>query len=264
MRRQFSIYCLILLSFCLFIPASFIVLGNYQIPFQGMNLVYYTETTQALQETGLAGEGWITLTFHDLSVNSTKMDINVNATVTENGHTLPDTVNTTTDFPTNTDTLLYLRNGGQQNIDIYAGPAGQAIQIIPGFSLQLPRSWDLHDQTVAKTPLGNFSVYRYHTSLSAGSTALDFYASYDKSTQLLVYGETYATQGRISVLVETLELSETNVQFSTSQTQSSQSVMATGVYGSEIAGPVQFLRSFRDMDVNRTFQGPLSNPRSCE
>lgn len=90
-----------------------------------MKLVYYTETTQALQETGLAGEGWITLTLHDLSVNSTKMDINVNATVTENGHTFHDTVNTTTDFPTNTDTLVLVRNGGQQNIDIYAVQRGK-------------------------------------------------------------------------------------------------------------------------------------------
>ena len=221
-----------------------------------MKLVYFTETTQELfQETGLAGEGWITLTFHDLSENSTKMDVNVNATITENGHSLPESVNTTADFPTNTDTLLYLRNGGEQTVDIYAGAAGQAIQVIPGFSLPPTRSWDLHDQTVVKTPLGSFSAYRYHTSVGSGSTALDFYASYDKSTQLLVYGEAYATQSGASVLVEKLELRETNVQFSTPQTQSPQCVIATAAYGSELAGPVQFLRDYRDMEVDRTFLG---------
>jgi len=228
------------------------VSGNYQIPFQGMKLVYYTETTQVLQEAGLAGEGRITLAFHDLSVNSTKMDINVNATITENGHSFPDNVNTTTDFPTNRDTLVFLRNGGQQHLDIYTGAAGQAIQVIPGLSLQLSRSWDLHDQTVAKTPLGSFSVYRYHTSLGSGNTTLDFYASYDKSTQLLVYGETYANEGGISVLVETLELSETNVQFSTSQMQSSQSVTAAAAHIRGLA-QVRFLRGFRKIDVNRTW-----------
>jgi len=247
MRKHFSISCLILLSFCYIIHASLAMSAGYTIPFQGMRLVYYTQTTQALlQQTGLSGQGWVTLTFHDLSVNSSKMDVNVNATVTEVGRSLPDVVNATTDFPTNTDTLIFLRHGGQEKIDLYAGAAGQAIQVIPGFSLQLSRSWNLYDQTVAVTPVGNFSVYRYHTSLGSGSTTLDLFASYDKSTQLLVYLEGYATQGGLSILVEKLELRETNVQFS-SQTLSSQSGIATLTCDGGLSGPVQLACRFTEL-----------------
>jgi len=257
MRRRFRISCLLLLALYLVMSTS-TASGSYPIPFQGMMLVYYSETTQnLLQQTGLAATSWITLTFHDLTSNSTKMDINVNGTVTEQGKQLPQNVNTTADFPTNMDTLLFLRNGGQQNLEIYAGAAGQAIQIIPGLRIQLGRSWDLHDQAIAKTALGSFSVYRYHTSIDLAGTTLDLYASYEKLTQLLVYAEAYSNQSGVTTLLEKLELRETNVQFqsASSQTQSPQCIIATAAYGSELASPVQFLRNFRDNDVNRTFLG---------
>ena len=128
------------------VALSDVVSLSYQIPFEGMRLVYFSETEPILQqEMGLTGSGSITLTFHDLTPTSSTMDILVNGTATESGQQLPVNVNTSVQFPTNQDTLLFLRNGGQQNLQIFAGAAGQAIQIIPGYSFQLTRSWDLHD-----------------------------------------------------------------------------------------------------------------------
>ena len=229
---------------------------NYQIPFEGMRLDYFSETTSILQqEMGLTGSGLITLTFHDLTPTSSTMDIRVNGTATQSGRQLPVKVNTSVEFPTNQDTILFLRNGGQQNLQIFAGAAGQAIQIVPGYSFQLTRPWDLHDQTFVKTSLGSFSVYRYHTSISIGNTVLDFYASYEKSTQVLVYGEVYATQGAGTAVIEKIELQQTNAQLTNSTGQSPQCIIATAAYGSEVAAPVQFLRNFRDNDVDQTNLG---------
>ena len=229
---------------------------NYQIPFEGMRLVYFSETTSILQqEMGVAGSGLIILTFHDMTPTSSTMDIRVNGTATESGQQVPVNVNNSVELPTDQDTLLFLRNGGQQNLQIFAGAAGQAIQIVPGYSFQLTRSWDLHDQTFLKTSLGSFSVYRYHTSISIGNAVLDFYASYEKSTQVLVYGEVYATQGGGSAVIEKVVLQQTNVQLTNNTGQSSQCIIATAAYGSELAAPVQFLRNFRDQDVNQTNLG---------
>ena len=238
------------------LPLSSSVSLNYQVPFEGMKLVYSSQTTSILQqEMGLAGSGLITLTFHDLTPTSSTMDIQVNGTATESGQQTPVNVNTSVGFPTNQDTLLFLRNGGQQNLQIFAGAAGQAVQIIPGYSFQLTRSWDLHDQTTTKTSLGSFSVYRYHTSISVANTVLDFYAYYEKSTQVLVYGEVYATQSAGTALIEKVELQQNNLQFTSSTGQSPQCIIATAAYGSELATPVQFLRNFRDQEVNQTSLG---------
>ena len=259
---------IILLILILTVGAQTLILAHsqYSIPFQGMTLSYYSDTTPImLQETGISASGWVNLMFHDLTSSSSMLDISVNGNVTENGQQSPASMQTTTvNFPTNQDTILFLRNGGQQSLQIYAGPAGQAFQLIPGYSVNLSGTWTLHDTYVLHTALGTFTAYRYHYSISGGGTTLDFYASYDEVRQVLIYGEVYATQNGLSVLIEKLTLVNTNVQFTTTSTSSNPGssgssspscVIATAAYDSALAPPVQFLREFRDQNVERTYLG---------
>ncbi len=228
-----------------------------QLPIEGLTLVYYSETTPILQQQmGMSANGWVSFLFHNLATSSSKLDISANGTVSQSGQQLPIQLVTTTDYPTNEDTILFLRNGGQQFLNIYAGPVGQAIQIIPNYNVELSGTWDLHDQSTLTIPVGSFSTYRYHRSFSLGGTVLDLYASYDKGTQVLLYGEVYATQQGLSALIEKITLRQTNIQF-TASSSSSKCIIATAAYGSELAAPVQFLRNFRDNRVAGTYLGRI-------
>jgi hypothetical protein len=229
---------------------------TYSIPFEGMNLTYYSQTTQALQQfAGISANGWVTTSFHDLSSTTSKMDIAVDGNAVANGNQYPISTRRTVDFPTDQDTLLFLRHGGQSNLTIYAGPSGQIIPQLPGFAFDLTRPWEFHDKSVFRSNLtsqGSFDTYRYYTAipLTIGGTQfiLDFYASYDVSTQVLVYAEVFARQGSFTEQIGTLVLRQTNIQFQ----KPPQCIIATAAYGSELASPVQFLRNFRDQDVQST------------
>jgi hypothetical protein len=221
-----------------------------------MSLVYYSETTPTFQsETGVSATGWATFSFNGVTSTSSVMTVAVNGTVVAKNQQKPVNFTLTGSFPTDQDTLLYLRHGGQQNLTIYAAPADKSFQLIQGYNFNLTRTWNYVDQASATTPIGSFTAYRYHTSQTLGKTTLDFYAYYDVATQVLVYGEVYATSGGFHALVEKITLSQENFQPSTSATRSPQCIIATAAYGSEFAPPVQFLRSFRDQDVEKTYLG---------
>jgi peptide/nickel transport system substrate-binding protein len=236
-----------------------IAVGQQRIPFDGLKLRYFSETTQTVQErTGIYASWSTTLLFHNVSDTSSVMDIVVNGTVTQSNQQQPEKFNRTVNFPTDRDTLIFLRNGGQDNLTIYAGPSGVAIPALPGLTIDLTRSWNLHDKPLIRTPLGAFSSYRYHTAIKSiaiptgGALDLDFYAAYEMNTQVLIAGEVWATINGSSAMIARTEIREANL-FSTQGP--SRCLIATATYGSELAPQVQFLRDFRDEKIDKTFAG---------
>ena len=258
LRAMIILYVLMIVT----ISPTMIVFGQQQIPFDRLMLTYYSETTQILQErTGIHASWWTTLLFHNVSATSSKMDINVNGTITQNNKQQDENFSLTVDFPTNQDTLVYLRNGGQGNLTIYAGPPELTIPSFPGLTVNLTRSWNLHDKPLIRTPLGAFSGYRYHTGiksirLPSGDTLdLDFYASYEMKSQVLMAGEVWATLNGSSAMIAQTEIRAANVFSGQANPSSSQCLIATATYGSALAPQVQFLRDFRDQKLDNTFAG---------
>jgi hypothetical protein len=234
--------------------------GQQQIPFDGMTLNYHVETTNDLKTvTNLGVNGWSNLRFYDVSSSSSKLIVTTSGALTQSGEVTPLDSNSTIDFPTDRDTLIFLRNGGKSSLEIYAGPSGLIIPHIPGFTVDLTRTWSMIDMPIINSPLGSFSTYRYRTQETIpspyGIVELTVLASYDKNTQILVYGEVVASMSGFSAIIGKVELRETNLQFTPSATSSPQCVIATATYGSEISPEVQFLREFRDQDIMNTMAG---------
>lgn len=252
---------LLLLSLLLFASCSLVgvALGQQPIPFDGLKLVYFSETTSTVQERTGIHASWLTaLLFHNVSDTSSVMDIDVNGTVTQINQETPEKFNRTVNFPTDRDTLIFLRNGGQNNLTIYAGPSNVAIPALPGLTINLTRSWDLHDKPLIRTLLGAFSSYRYHTTIKSialptgGTLDLDFYAAYEMNTQVLIAGEVWATINGSSAMIARTEIREANLPSNQGQ---SRCLIATASYGSELVPQVQFLREFRDQKILRTYAG---------
>jgi len=231
------------------------------VPSEGLRLVYFAETTQVVQERlGLYASSTTTLLFHNLNPSSTLLDIKVEGSYTQNGTTHPQYLNMTVSFPTNQDTLLYLRNGGQPELTLYAGPAAFALSAFPGENINLTRQWNLHDKAFVRLSIGSFDTYRYHTLLDSiptqfGTANLDVYASYDRASQLLLTGEVWISMLGYVAMIARTELREVSQQTTQTTQNAARCFIATATYGSELAPPVQFLRDFRDQKVQQTFAG---------
>src|SRR3989304_3781870 len=145
-----------------------VALGQQLIPFDGLRLVYLSETTKEIQErTGIHASWWTTLLFHNVSSTSSIMDIDVNGTVTQNNQQQPQKFNASVNFPTDRDTLIFLRNGGQNNLTIYAGPSGVAIPVPPGMTVDLTRTMNLHDKMRITTPVVEESTEALHRAIKS-------------------------------------------------------------------------------------------------
>jgi hypothetical protein len=237
-----------------------LVNGQQQIPFDGMTLNYNIQTTNDLKTvTNIEVNGWSNLRFYDVSSSSSKLIVATTGTLTQNGEVTPLDSNSTINFPTDRDTLIFLRNGGQSSLEIYAGPSGLIVPYIPGFTIDLTRTWSMIDMPIINSPLGSFSTYRYRTQEIVpspyGDVELTVLASYDKNTQILIYSEVIASMSGFSAIIGKVELREANLDFMPSGTGSPQCVIATATYGSEISPEVQFLREFRDQDIMGTMAG---------
>ncbi|WP_455369562.1 CFI-box-CTERM domain-containing protein [[Eubacterium] cellulosolvens] len=255
-----SLFLIVLLAIFSGHNYCMLVNGQQQIPFDGMTLNYHVETTNDLKTvTNLQVNGWSNLRFYDVSSSSSKLIVTTTGTLTQNGEVTPLDSNSTIDFPTDRDTLIFLRNGGKSSIAIYAGPSGLVIPYIPGFTVDLTRTWSMIDMPIINSPLGTFSTYRYRTQENIpspyGTVELTVLASYDKNTQILVYGEVVASMSGFSAIIGKVELREANLEFTPSATGSPQCVIATATYGSELSPEVQFLREFRDQDIMHTMAG---------
>src|SRR3972149_9814903 len=90
-----------------------IAVGQQRITFDGLKLRYFSETTQTVQErTGIYSSWSTMILFHNVFDTSSVMDIAVNGTVTQSNQQQPEKFNRTVNFPTDRDTLIFLRNGG--------------------------------------------------------------------------------------------------------------------------------------------------------
>ena len=254
--RELSLLSLILLTSVGMVGVAH---SQLQVPFDGLKLVYFSETTQTMEErTGIYASWWTTLQFRNVTATSSVMDISVNGTVKQSGQEQPQKFNDTITFPTDRDTLIFLRNGGQENLTIFAGSSSVAIPVLPGLTIDLTRSWNLHDKPLTRTPLGAFSSYRYHTALEpialpiGGTLDLNFYAAYEMTTQVLIAWEAWATISGASAMVAHTEIREANI-FNVKGP--SQCLIATATYGSDLAPEVKLLREFRDQAIGKTFAG---------
>jgi peptide/nickel transport system substrate-binding protein len=84
---------------------------------------------------------------------------------------------------------------------------------------------------------------------------LDFYASYEMKSQVLMAGEVWATINGASAMIAQTQIKAANVFSGQPNPTTSQCLIATASYGSAFAPQVQFLRDFRDQKIDRTFAG---------
>jgi hypothetical protein len=97
--------------------------------------------------------------------------------------------------------------------------------------------------------------YGYESCTSTISTANTATSATSSSMNTATSATTVSPQLSTSAASTSFSTTTVSPQLSTSAGNAPKCVIATAAYGSELAGPVQFLRGFRDGEVNETYLG---------
>ncbi|WP_455364251.1 CFI-box-CTERM domain-containing protein [[Eubacterium] cellulosolvens] len=253
-------FTVLLLSVLLFLPAGLNQLKssraeNTILPFNGLKLVYDANFPVLTTSPLTSFNGIITCSFSDVTATSSTVTINVEGTlmIEQDSQTLA--ISQTTKLPGDRDNIFFLLPQTTPNRE---NPIKITSILLSIKSWQLNLSGDFYyegDMPVA-TPQGTFSTYRLHNKTHSNDINIDIYLHYEKNTKLMIYGEVNSQSSLFSYKY-TIKLKESNVQLTTGGgvQPTSQCIIATAAFGSELSPEVQFLRGFRDSTVLSTASG---------
>lgn len=225
-----------------------------QLPFNGLRLVYEVNLPILSINPLKSFQGTMVCLFNNVSTTSSKLDIDIQGTLTTGQSSQPITLNQTTNLPTNTDTVFFLLPKTDPNSQKSLTIASFTIEIGQQ-QLSLAGNFSYESEMPIATSLGTFTTYRFHNKTTQAGITIDTYLHYEKNLKAMIYGELNAQSSMFSYKY-TIKLKEANFQFAGGAgLPTSQCVIATAAFGSELSPEVQYLRSFRDNIVLSTISG---------
>ncbi|WP_455367777.1 CFI-box-CTERM domain-containing protein [[Eubacterium] cellulosolvens] len=255
-----TVITVLLLSVLLALPAGLNQLKSSNaestsLPFDGLKLVYDANFPVLTTSPLTSFNGIITCSFSEVTATSSTVAINIQGTLMVEQDSQSLVVSQSMKLPTDKDNIFFLLPQTTPNRE---NPIKITSILLSIKSWQLNLSGDFYyegDMPVA-TPQGTFSTYRLHNKTHSNDINIDIYLHYEKDTKLMIYGEVNAQSSLFSYKY-TIKLKESNVQLTTGGgvQPTSECIIATAAFGSELSPEVQFLRGFRDNSVLSTASG---------